>query len=516
MSRRASQSANRSAGGPPAGKHLPPGWMAIALGDLGMGRTQNIEPAKTPQEEFELWSVPSFPMARPEIVLGSAVGSNKQRVQPGDVLLCKINPRINRVWCVGRKAGRTQIASTEWIVFRSPLFHPPFLMWRFREGPFRDALCRTVAGVGGSLTRARPNDVAKIEIALPPLAEQRRIVKRLEQLEARSRRARAALVEVPALLAQARQSLLAAAFRGDLTKEWRKTHRDLPSAASLVVRARQAHRDYWLATHSPVSGGFRGPRDESAMLASYKAPAAANPQSMHSMPATWAWASGAEIVEPGADIVYGIVQPGAKLAYGIPYVRGKDIEDGKIRVDQLMRTSPAIAKRYARASLRGGDVLLGIIRATKVAIVPSELEGANITQGTARFRPSEFISTGYLAAALDSPVTQAWLHAHYRGIDMPGLNLQDVRKVPIPLPPLAEQREIVRRLQQGLARLDAAAAAHAAAVAELDRLDQSLLAQAFAGQLVPQNPRDEPASALLTRIQCTRAKPARKKEESKP
>ncbi|MCU0770984.1 MAG: hypothetical protein MUE94_04315 [Verrucomicrobia bacterium] len=59
----------------------------------------------------------------------------------------------------------------------------------------------------------------------------------------------------------------------------------------------------------------------------------------------------------------------------------------------------------------------------------------------------------------------------------------------------------MRRLQEGLARLDAAQAAYEAAVAELDRLDQSLLAQAFAGQLVPQDPRDEPASALLARIQ---------------
>jgi type I restriction enzyme S subunit len=95
-----------------------------------------------------------------------------------------------------------------------------------------------------------------------------------------------------------------------------------------------------------------------------------------------------------------------------------------------------------------------------------------------------------------------------KGVAVRGINVGDVRALQIPVPPLAEQREIVRRLQEGLARLDAAQAAYEAAVAELDRLDQSLLARAFAGRLVPQDPRDEPASALLARIHRTRAKAA--------
>jgi type I restriction enzyme S subunit len=160
-------------------------------------------------------------------------------------------------------------------------------------------------------------------------------------------------------------------------------------------------------------------------------------------------------------------------------------------------------QRYERASLRGGDVLLGIIRATKVAVVPAELEGGNITQGTARFRPSALITTDYLAGWLESPFAQDWLHAHYRGIDMPGLNLRDVRRLPVPLAPLEEQVEIASRLSAEKGRLARASAAVAEAAEQL-----SVLAKAFRGELVPQDPEDEPVLELLSRIRSQRTFPS--------
>lgn len=220
------------------------------------------------------------------------------------------------------------------------------------------------------------------------------------------------------------------------------------------------------------------------------------------VPKSWGWVSAAEVVEPGADIVYGIVQPGPKLNVGVRYVRGMDVEDGKILIDQLMKTSPAIAKRYERASLKGGDVLLGIIRATKVAIVPDELSGANITQGTARFRPGRYVRARYLASVLEAPLTQKWLHDCYRGIDMPGLNLADVRRVPIALPSLEEQDEIVRRVDELLALAEKLQRRYQAASSRVDQLTPSVLAKAFRGELVPQDPNDEPAERLLERIRA--------------
>ncbi|WP_163990889.1 hypothetical protein [Pyxidicoccus caerfyrddinensis] len=90
------------------------------------------------------------------------------------------------------------------------------------------------------------------------------------------------------------------------------------------------------------------------------------------------------------------------------------------------------------------------------------------------------------------------------GIDMPGLNLRDVRRLPVPLAPLAEQEEIGKRLaslmevEQRLRNAWSAANKHAA------QLDGALLAKAFCGDLVPQDPNDEPASVLLERIRAER------------
>jgi type I restriction enzyme, R subunit len=162
-------------------------------------------------------------------------------------------------------------------------------------------------------------------------------------------------------------------------------------------------------------------------------------------------------------------------------------------------------EKYARAALEGGDILLGIIRATKVARVPDELNGANITQGTAHFRPSCALRSKFLTLALEAPATQRWLHRHYRGIDMPGLNLADVRRVPVPIPSLEEQDEIIRRVESILSYAENLEARYAAARAQVERLTPALLAKAFRGELVPQNPNDEPASMLLEHIHAARA-----------
>jgi hypothetical protein len=177
---------------------------------------------------------------------------------------------------------------------------------------------------------------------------------------------------------------------------------------------------------------------------------------IHSLAAgvsSWQVSEAASVVDQDAPIVYGILQPGPDDPNGVPYVRGQDLQQGYILTNQLRRTSDAIAQRYARSSLHAGDVLLGIIRHTRVAVVPEELAGGNITQGTARLRPGPRITSRFLSHWLSSESAQSWLKARMRGIDMPGLNLADVRKLPVPLPPLEEQHRMVRVIDQQLVTL---------------------------------------------------------------
>jgi type I restriction enzyme, S subunit len=182
--------------------------MALKLG--------SVDPSKHSGETFDLYSIPSFDLGEPEVVTGAEIGSTKQIVEPGDVLLSKIVPHIRRAWVVGHNRGRRIIASGEWIVFRGPNVHPQYLRHVLVGDPFHAQFMRTVSGVGGSLLRARPSYVAKISIPLPPISEQRRIAEVLDRAEALRAKRRAALAQLDTLT----QSIFLEMFgdrRGDRT-----------------------------------------------------------------------------------------------------------------------------------------------------------------------------------------------------------------------------------------------------------------------------------------------------------
>ena len=134
--------------------------------------SKNIAPAKTPGALFEMYSVPRFETGYPEYLLGSQIASNKAVVQKNDILLCKINPRINRVWVVADESEYPNIASSEWIVVRSSKYNPVFLAWYFRSPRFKHLMVSEVTGIGGSLTRAQPKAVAEYSVPVLPKAEQ--------------------------------------------------------------------------------------------------------------------------------------------------------------------------------------------------------------------------------------------------------------------------------------------------------------------------------------------------------
>jgi type I restriction enzyme, S subunit len=193
---------------------LPNGWMKLPLGEVNEFSSNTINPAAHPDELFELYSVPSFPTGKPERLLGSEIGSTKQTVTTGDVLISKINPRINRVWTVGPKATEEQIASSEWIGFRSGAVQSAFANYYFRSQEFRELLCSEVAGVGGSLTRAQPKRVAAYPLPVAPLAEQARISKQLDNLLVHVTGCNNRLNAIPGILKRLRQAALRTVMGG--------------------------------------------------------------------------------------------------------------------------------------------------------------------------------------------------------------------------------------------------------------------------------------------------------------
>ena len=156
----------------------------VALEKFAVPAGGSVDPSKYPSEEFDLYSIPAYDKYEPEVSQGSEIGSTKKTVQPGDVLLSRIVPHIRRVWVVGPSRGRRQVGSGEWIIFRGDSFDSNYLRHMLMADPFHKQFMQTVAGVGGSLLRARPSEVEKIKIPLPPLPEQKRIAAILDKADA--------------------------------------------------------------------------------------------------------------------------------------------------------------------------------------------------------------------------------------------------------------------------------------------------------------------------------------------
>jgi type I restriction enzyme S subunit len=136
------------------------------------------------ESHYELWSIPSFEFQTPERVLGTSIQSGKFLLRSDDVLLGKINPRINRVWVVSEPSiSISQIGSTEWIVLRpkSSLLDSHYLAYYLRSPKFRDVFTASVTGTTGSHTRGKPVVALEYLIPLPPLDEQKRIVAKLDE-----------------------------------------------------------------------------------------------------------------------------------------------------------------------------------------------------------------------------------------------------------------------------------------------------------------------------------------------
>ncbi|MGN0483974.1 MAG: restriction endonuclease subunit S [Lachnospiraceae bacterium] len=143
----------------------------IKLKNINKYKSESINPAKMPDTIFEMYSVPIYETGHPEYLRGDEIASNKAVVKKNDILLCKINPRINRVWIVSDESDKMNIASSEWIVIRTETYNPEFLAWYFRSPKFQKLMTSEVTGIGGSLTRAQPKRVAEYPV---PVLDRRR------------------------------------------------------------------------------------------------------------------------------------------------------------------------------------------------------------------------------------------------------------------------------------------------------------------------------------------------------
>ena len=187
-----------------------------------------------------------------------------------------------------------------------------------------------------------------------------------------------------------------------------------------------------------------------------------------------------DVVKQDTIVTYGIVQAGEEFPGGIPYIRTGDIVDGSIRLSGLRHTDPEIAAKFARSRVEENEIVMSI-RATvgTTALVPVELSGANLTQGTARIAPGADVHFQYLLYFLRSDATQQWIERQVKGATFREITLGRLRELPVLVPPLLLQQTFATRI----ASIEALKTTHRRALAALDALFASLQQRAFAGAL---------------------------------
>lgn len=431
---------------------IPSSWVTDYIKNTNEYKSGSITPSKYPEETFELFSVPIFPSGRAEIIKGSEIGSSKQIVEEGDVLLCKINPRINRVWVVTKNQGYRQIASSEWIVIRNSEHNSSFLKYYFSEGKFRELLCSDVSGVGGSLTRAKPSLVAEYKTPIAPLEEQTRIVEKLDSLLAQVETIQQRLNNLPDIIKRFRQSVLAAAVSGKLTEQWRRLH------------TKEAWKNLTIGEVTTFQNGF-------------------------------AFKSGCFSESGPFQII--------KLA---------NVKDDNLKLDAAPAfVDEKVAQEFIRYKPEIDDLLISMT-GTKykgdygyVCRVPLS-QKILINQRVGRIIPDkEKVCSKYLLQFMRSELFRVeFFKGETGGVNQGNVGTKHIKSCPIKVPPIEEQTEIVRLVEQYFALADTLEKHLANAKARVENLTQSILAKAFRGELVPQDPNDEPADKLLERIKAAR------------
>ena len=491
---------------------VPEGWEFSTLGDsaeIEMGQSPpgtatNDKGAGTPliggASEFH----------NGDLIPTRYTTSPTKLCERGDLILC-IRATIgktavaDREYCLGRGVAGIRVSSLEpnWIVY--------FLK------ASQDLL--SSMGTGTTFKQIDKKKLSALKVPIPPLNEQKRIIHKIEELQSHSRRAKEALETIPDLLEQLRQSILAAAFRGDLTKKWREKHKDkIEPATELLKSIRTERRKRWeeAELEKLKAKGLTGDKLEAQFAKrrkQYKEPVPVDAPDLPELTEGWCWTNIDTILKLPESLSYGILKPGIPEVDGVPMLRVLDIGDGMINDTEIMRVSPALAKEYKRTMLKHGDIVLAVMATIgRAAVIPKEFAGANVNRALAVLKVSSLIEPYYLLFVLLSPFMAETFRSKTIGSAQPRINLSDLRKMTIPLAPRKEQQIIVNQVKQYREKCRTATVAYERLTSDLNHLNQTMLSHAFRGKLVSQDPKDEPASILLEHIheEVAQRKPERK------
>ena len=498
-------------------RKLPNGWVRTTLGEICV-----INPRMPFDHHLPDHTEVSFvPMAAVEEETGRIDASQVRALESvrrgytpfieNDVIFAKITPCMEngKIALVSGLKNGLGYGSTEFFVFRPyEGLLPRFVLYFLLQPTLREAAEHQMSGASGQ-KRVPSHFLSAHEFSLPPTREQERIVAKLDAALSKLDLAESVTRRAQDRLRRYRAAVLHAAVTGKLTDAWRKAQQkrvQSETGKALTHRLLTAHRARWDdAALERLRAAGKKPKNDK-WKSSYVVPVGPNPEPQVKLPDGWCWMS--------LDQLTSHITSGSR-DWSQYYNRGS----GTFLMAQNIRPSgldlsyrqavdpPPDDRERIRSQVAKDDILITIVGANTgdVCVVPHELPEHFVCQSVALMRLAEPAISPFiwLYLASDEDGQDQWRKVIY-GAGRPHLGLKHIRATVVPVAPLIEQEQIVSEVNHRLAAANRLAATLEQQLVRVSATKRSLLVEAFAGRLVPQDPRDELASALLERIRTIR------------
>ena len=383
-----------------------------------------------------------------------------------------------------------------------------FLQFFYKSGDIR-----AYQAGSNNLRNLKFDDYLGIEIPIPPFSEQHRIVAKIEELFSELDKGIENLKTAQAQLKVYRQALLKHAFEGKLTAQWRADNPDKLETADALLKRIQKEREqrYQQQVAEWEAGGKQGSKPkvpkQLPLLTSEEL------AELPDLPGKWVWVRLASVVTVLSGYAFKSTD---FVSNGIPVIKIANIGYSEfVDKDQEYLGYPFV-KTHKDFVVSPDDFLIALTRPitnnrTKVCRYPKNSPPALLNQRVAALKDSA-LTPDFLYAFFGSSIFKELIRSKFSETLQPNLSPKDLEACPVPVCALAEQSQISGEIELRLSEVDQLEKTISDALQQADALRQSILKNAFSGQLVPQDPSDEPASALLTRIKAERsAQPTSKK-----
>ncbi len=501
-------------------KQLPIGWQPCVLGEISQlirGVTYTKAEAS---KEPESGRVPILRAVNIGIALNfddmvyvpAERVSNLQVLQRGDILIAASSGSIG---VVGKAAALRDNWNGSFGAFCMAIRPDAgtggrLLSYFLQTTEYR--LKASSLAAGSNINNLTRHHLESLQYRLPPLAEQRRIVAKIEELFSDLDAGVAALERVKANLKRYRAAVLKAAVEGKLTTEWRKKNPPTETGQQLLKRILAERQKKWEEEQLRkfAEKGKTPPKD---WKEKYQPPLLPGTVGLPVLPDGWCWAAMSQI---------GILDRGrsrhrprdASFLYGgsYPFIQTGEISRANGVITSYAHTYSDAGLAQSRLWPEGTLCITIAANIAKTAVLGIQ---ACFPDSVVGFLPAREVAvTGYVDFCIRS--LQRSLESAASATAQKNINLATLQSLQVSLPPIAEQQQIVAEAERRLSVADAVAAEVERSLQRASGLRQAILKRAFEGKLVAQDPADEPAAALLERIKAQRSAASAKPKLAKP